>query len=174
VEIEEVGSEAISPPLRAGSVALARAMTKALRAMEEAPAEVAGAVNEHVAAARLGVSLDVIRRDRRTGQLGIPYIKLGPGKRGLVRYDLDDLDRWVASKKQVGKRSVVEAQVPVAPVEQVEEPVERIDLPMPVRRPPPRTPWEALAERYAEEPEDDPFAQAGRTPQRRGPAGYFL
>ena len=173
------------PPINPGSIALARAMSKALRAMEDIPAEVAGAVNEHVAAARLGVSLDVLRKDRKLGRLGIPFIKIGEGKRGLVRYDLADLDVWIESKKRRTlpvARPVAEVRAPATPVapglpaidqeELPELPVERIDPPMPVRRSPPRSMWDALADRYAEEPEDDPFAK-GRSPQRRGPSGYF-
>jgi len=127
----------------------------------------------------------MLRYDRRTGKLGIPYAKLGPGKRGLVRYDLADLDVWIESKKRRTlpvARPVVEVRAPATPVapglpaidqeELPELPVERIDPPMPVRRSPPRSMWDALADRYAEEPEDDPFAK-GRSPQRRGPSGYF-
>ena len=50
--------------------------------------------------------MDVLRRDRRTGKLGIPFIKIGEGKRGLVRYDLADLERWVAERKRVGRAPV--------------------------------------------------------------------
>jgi hypothetical protein len=58
-------------------------MTKALKAMEGVPAEVAGAVDEYVAAARLGISIYALRyaadfrtiNDRRSGKLGIPFIK---------------------------------------------------------------------------------------------------
>src|SRR5215469_6623796 len=69
-----------------------------------------GAVSEHIAARRLGVSLDMLRRDRRTGKLGIPFIKIGEGKRGLVRYDLADLERWVAEKKRVGRAPASQAR----------------------------------------------------------------
>jgi len=155
-----------------------------------------GAVSEHIAARRLGVSLDMLRRDRRTGKLGIPFIKIGEGKRGLVRYDLADLERWVAEKKRVGRApaqvkppvsepTVTEPRAreqPPAPVTQPEtravepwEPEPRIDKPPPPRRSPPQTPWEALAEtvlaELEDEPLDDPFA-TGRT-QRRSPGGYF-
>src|SRR5215472_15289187 len=106
-------SDVVSTPIKVGSVALARAMTRALKAMEEVPIEVAGAVSEHVASARLGVSLDVLRRDRRTGKLGIPFIKIGEGKRGLVRYDLADLERWVAERKRVGRAPASQVRPPV-------------------------------------------------------------
>jgi|SRR5215471_4221262 len=150
-------SDVVSTPIKAGSVALARAMTRALRAMEEAPAEVAGAVSEHVAAARLGVSLDVLRRDRRTGKLGIPFIKLGEGKRDLVRYDLADLDLWIETKK---RRPLSQAKPPVVEMgEQPEPPTElRAPEPAPRRPSPPRTMWEALAETVLTEPEEEePF-----------------
>src|SRR5215467_12946889 len=68
-----------------------------------------GAVSEHIAARRLGVSLDMLRRDRRTGKLGIPFIKIGEGKRGLVRYDLADLERWVSQRKRVGRAPASQA-----------------------------------------------------------------
>jgi hypothetical protein len=137
------------------------------------------AVNERVAAARLGVSVDMLRKDRRSGKLGIPYVKFAQGRRGLVRYDLAVLGAWIASKTQRAlPRPVVEVQAPAAPVmpalpkiplEELSEepPIERIDPPPP-RRAPPRTPWEALAERYAEEPEDDPFAPGRVGPRRPG------
>src|SRR5215471_18783618 len=163
-------SDVVSTPIKAGSVALARAMTRALRAMEEAPAEVAGAVSEHVASARLGVSLDVLRRDRRTGKLGIPFIKIGEGKRGLVRYDLADLDLWVETKK---RRATPPAKQP-----EVEQPIPSpepwVEEPPPPRRPsPPRIPWEALAETVlAETEEEEPFPGA-RVGPRRAPGGYF-
>ena len=180
-------SDVVSTPIKAGSVALARAMTRALRAMEEAPAQVAGAVSEHVAAARRGVSLDVLRRDRRTGKLGIPFIKLGEGKRGLVRYDLADLERWVAEKKRVDRapasqaRPLVEEpptadQQTMQPERQIEPRAQKPDVigpPAPSRRSPPRTMWEALAERVQAEPEDDPFAVAGRAAPRRQGSGYW-
>ena len=58
------------------------------------------AVNEYVAARRLGLSVDTLRRDRRLGHVGIPFIKLGSGKHGTVRYDLVDLDRFLETKKR--------------------------------------------------------------------------
>src|SRR5215831_2964955 len=137
-----------------------------------------GAVSEHIAARRLGVSLDMLRRDRRTGQLGIPFIKIGEGKRRLVRYDLADLERWVAERKRVGRAR----QAPPVVAEPVEEPAMQPEPPVeprtqepsaPCRRSPPRTPWEALAETVLAEPEDDPFAVTGRAAPRRKPAGYF-
>jgi hypothetical protein len=144
---------------------------------------ISGAVSEFVAARRLGLSVDTLRRDRRLGQLGIPFVKYGVGKCGAVRYDLADLERFIESKKRRPlPRPVEEVQAPAAPVmpalpkiplEELSEepPIERIEPTMHVRRPSPRTMWDAIAERYADEP-DDPFA-TGRSPHRRGPGGYF-
>lgn len=143
------------------------------------------AVSERIVASRLGVSLDVLRRDRRTGKLGIPFIKIGVGKRGLVRYDLEDLERWVEAKKRIGRTSVVQVrpQVDAPAAGQHAQPVEprapepRVDEPMvppmPAR---PRTMWEALAERAcADDPpaDDEPFAAAGRSAPRRQGSGYW-
>src|SRR5262249_15426923 len=72
-----------------------------------------GAVSENLGARRLGVSWDMLRRDRRTGKLGIPFIKIGESKRGLVRYDLADLERWVAEKKRVGRAPASQVRPPV-------------------------------------------------------------
>ena len=148
---------------------------------------ISGAVPEHIAARRLGVSLDMLRRDRRTGKLGIPFIKIGEGKRGLVRYDLADLERWVTEKKRVGRapasqaRPLVEEpptadQQTMQPERQIEPRAQEPDVigpPAPSRRSPPRTMWEALAERVQAEPEDDPFAVAGRAAPRRQGSGYW-
>jgi hypothetical protein len=145
------------------------------------------AVSEQVASRRLGVSLDVLRRDRRTGKLGIPFIKIGEGKRGLVRYDLADLERWVAEKKRVGRALASQARPlviepptadqqtmpPELPAEQRAPEPDTIEPPAPSRRSPPRTMWEALAEAVQGEPEEDPFAVAGRSTPRRAPGGYF-
>jgi len=146
-----------------------------------------GAVSEHIAARRLGVSLDMLRRDRRTGKLGIPFIKIGEGKRGLVRYDLADLERWVEEKKRVARAQASQARSPVNEPKaadqqtmQPEPPAEPRALephvvePPPLRRrSPPRTMWEALAETVLAEPEDDPFAVAGRAAPRRQGSGYW-
>jgi hypothetical protein len=137
---------------------------------------ISGAVSEHIAARRLGLSVDTLRRDRRLGQLGIPFVKYGNGKCGAVRYDVEDLERFIAERKRralpVARPVVVEQApvlVPIAPEETVEPPVERIAPPAPRRPAYHRSPWEELAARYAEEAEDDPFAAAGRAapPQPR-------
>src|SRR5215471_4640895 len=132
-----------------------------------------GAVSEHIAARRLGVSLDMLRRDRRTGKLGIPFIKIGEGKRGLVRYDLADLERWVAEKKRVGRTPappVVAEEPAMPPVEPRAQ--DAVEPPPPRRRSPSQTPWEAMAETVLAELEDDPFS-SNVTPRQRGPGGYF-
>ena len=136
------------------------------------------AVNEYVAARRLGLSVDTLRRDRRLGHLGIPIIKIGSGKHGTVRYDLVDLDRLLEARKRRTPPPVAAPQ----PVEQPEPPVvqpepraqepDTIEPPPPHRRSPPRTMWDALAETAIAETEDDPFASNVVT-RRRGPGGYF-
>jgi hypothetical protein len=140
-----------------------------------------GAVSEFVAACRLGLSVETLPRDRRIGQLGIPFVKYGSGRCGAVRYDLVDLERFIESKKRRPlpvARPVIEVQAPALPVmpalppiepeELPELPPERIDPQMPTR---PKSPWEIMAEHYAEE--EDPFALARRPAPRRSPAGYF-
>jgi hypothetical protein len=145
---------------------------------------ISAAVTEYVAARRLGLSVDTLRRDRRTGHLGIPYIKLGEGKRGMVRYDLVDLDRFVEGKKRRTPPSAPQPQTPVhePPVEQptseraawAAQPEPCVDEPPPARRSsPPRTMWEALAETALAELEDDPFAAVGRSAPRRQGSGYW-
>jgi hypothetical protein len=131
------------------------------------------AVSEFVAARRLGLSVDTLRRDRRLGHLGIPFIKLGEGKRGLVRYDLVDLDRWVETKK---KRRVAPAPLPAIHEPSPEPPFEPIvaepeidapPVPLALRMPPrPPGPWEALIPAEADD-DTDPFAAASRPPARR-------
>jgi hypothetical protein len=119
----------------------------------------------------------VLRRDRRNGKLGIPYIKISEGKWGLVRYDLADLDQWVAGKKRLGGPAVQ----PLRPV------VEVVPEPMPTPAPPaPTRPSiderREATQRKAEallaradivEIPDDPFAPMGRSSQPHAPAGYF-
>jgi hypothetical protein len=135
------------------------------------------AVSEHIAARRLGVSVDMLRRDRRTGKLGIPFIKLGEGKRGLVRYDLADLEKFIESQKRVGRAVASQARPPVVepavaeqPASLPEQPVEPVPEPEPeMPRPRPRSPWDALADAD----DADPFAAAGRTAARRQGSGYW-
>jgi hypothetical protein len=137
------------------------------------------AVSEQIAARRLGVSLDMLRRDRRTGKLGIPFIKLGVGKRGLVRYDLADLERFVETRKWIGRAPAAQARPPVdEPAAGQHEPVEQCspepEPTVPLMPRTPRTMWEALAERAcADDPPADPFAAAGRSAPRRQGSGYW-
>jgi hypothetical protein len=49
-------------------------------------------VDEHAAAAKLGLSVKTLRRWRWAGK-EVPYIKLG----AAVRYDLADLDAYIAA-----------------------------------------------------------------------------
>ena len=113
---------------------------------------ISGAVSEHIAARRLGLSVDTLRRDRRLGQLGIPFVKYGSRKCGAVRYDLADLERFIAESKrrtlpspvvkvQAPARPVMPALPPIEPEELPELPPERIDPQMPTR---PKSPWEIL------------------------------
>jgi hypothetical protein len=136
-------------------------------------------VSEHIAAVMLGVSLSSIRRDRRDGRLGgIPYFKLGKGRRAAVRYVAADLEQFIMERKKRGGRPVTTAPAPaILPVQLAPEPVEieqEIELPAPFRMPSrPKSLWEIMAERaMAEVPEEDPFA-TGCSPRRRGPGGYF-
>jgi hypothetical protein len=140
------------------------------------------AVNEYVAARRLGLSVDTLRRDRRLGHLGIPFIKIGSGKHSTVRYDLVDLDGYVAARKRrtlpqapqppVYEPPVAEpaAEMPATPVElRAHEP----EPPAPRRPSPPRTPWEALAETVLAEPEEEEPFPADRAAPRRQGSGYW-
>src|SRR6516225_11447015 len=80
---------------------------------------ISASVSEFIAARRLGLSVDTLRRDRRLGQLGIPFVKYGTGKCGAVRYDLADLERFIESKKRRTlpvARPVVEVRAPATPV----------------------------------------------------------
>jgi len=86
------------------------------------------AVTERVAAMRLGLSADTLRRDRRLGHLGIPYVKYGSGKRGRVRYDTADLDRFLEARKRRALPPVAAPQ-PLTPVEQPEPPAVQPEQP---------------------------------------------
>lgn len=52
------------------------------------------AVDEHVAAAILGVSAMTLRRDRRDGRLGIPFTRIG----GRVVYPRVALEQWLMER----------------------------------------------------------------------------
>jgi hypothetical protein len=87
-------------------------------------------VSEKIAASMLGLSVWTLRKDRHDGGLGIPYVKLGAGKRGLVRYDLADLERWIEAKKQTGRAPAPQALPPVAEPPVVEEADVQPELPV--------------------------------------------
>ena len=72
-------------------------------------------VSERIVAARLGVSVDTVRRDRRDGRLG-GIVKLGEGRRGVVRYDLCDVEKVIiAEKKKRVEHAAVLQVVPPSP-----------------------------------------------------------
>jgi hypothetical protein len=50
------------------------------------------------AAKYISVSQDLLQKWRTQG-IGIPYIKLGESHSSLVRYDIDDLNIYLKSKK---------------------------------------------------------------------------
>lgn len=50
------------------------------------------------AAEYIGVSVDLLQKWRTLG-IGIPYIKLGESHSSLVRYDIEDLNRYLQSLK---------------------------------------------------------------------------
>src|SRR5262249_17062040 len=132
------------------------------------------AVNEYVAARRLGLSVDTLRRDRRLGHLGIPFIKIGSGKHGTVRYDLADLDAFREARKRPPPPQAPQA-LPVAaePADEAAmQPEAPAEPPGPRRPSHPRTPWEALAETVLAETEEEPFASGVVTRSHR-PGGYF-
>jgi hypothetical protein len=57
-------------------------------------------INERAAADIVGLSVDTLRRDRKDGRLGgIPFLKLGTGPRGTIRYDRQDLERFLNARR---------------------------------------------------------------------------
>jgi predicted DNA-binding transcriptional regulator AlpA len=54
-------------------------------------------LNEKEAGALLGMSVHWLRRKRWEGG-GIPFIRLGDGPKGAVRYRLEDIEGYVASR----------------------------------------------------------------------------
>ena len=139
-----------------------------------------GAVSEFVAARRLGLSVDTLRRDRRLGQLGIPFLKYGSGKCGAVRYDPADLERFIESRKRRTlpvARPVVVEQAPVTPVsvpivpEETGEPAPP-PLSIDERRAAAMRRAQELTAGVTDDEDFEPFA-TGRSPQRRAPGGYF-
>jgi hypothetical protein len=51
-------------------------------------------IGEKEAAAALGVSVRVLRNDRIRRDKGIPFLRYGEGRRCVIRYDADDLNRY--------------------------------------------------------------------------------
>jgi len=49
------------------------------------------------AAKYLSVSVDLLQKHRSQG-IGIPYIKLGDSVSSLIRYDIDELNKYLKSK----------------------------------------------------------------------------
>jgi hypothetical protein len=45
-----------------------------------------------------GLATGTLANARVTGSLGLPFIKLTPGKRGAVRYRKSDVDAWLAAR----------------------------------------------------------------------------
>ncbi len=54
-------------------------------------------LNTPQAARHLGLAPATLEKDRVTGLLGIPYLKLGR----RVVYDIGDLDMWVSGKRRL-------------------------------------------------------------------------
>jgi len=50
------------------------------------------------AAIYLNCSVDLLQKHRSNG-VGIPYIKLGESNSSLIRYDIDDLNKYLQSKR---------------------------------------------------------------------------
>ncbi len=61
-----------------------------------------GLLNERAVAKILGLSLGSLRRWRLRGE-GPPYLKLGSGRGGAVRYPLVALDAWLAARPAGGQ-----------------------------------------------------------------------
>ena len=70
-----------------------------------------GLLNERAVSKILGVSLGSLRRWRLRRE-GPPYIKLGAGRGGAVRYPLVALDAWLASRPAGGGEPVSELSKP--------------------------------------------------------------
>lgn len=55
-------------------------------------------VKTEAAAKYVGLAPGTLEVDRSTGRINIPYYKIG----GAVRYDMNDLDKFLDSRKCVG------------------------------------------------------------------------
>ena len=56
-------------------------------------------LNEKEVAEILGMSVWWVRRKRQTGG-GVPYIKMSPGERGGVRYEIETVEAFKRSRVQ--------------------------------------------------------------------------
>jgi predicted DNA-binding transcriptional regulator AlpA len=70
-----------------------------------APPAAARRIKTPEAAAYIGSAEATLNKDRLTGRLGIPFIKIG---RAVV-YDTTELDRWLESRKRVSTSDAGEA-----------------------------------------------------------------
>lgn len=61
------------------------------------PKEAPQAINPVGAAEFLGIATPTLEKDRRTGHLGVPYVKAGR----RVLYKLSDLNAWLDENKVV-------------------------------------------------------------------------
>jgi len=68
-------------------------------------------LNERAVSKMLGISLGSLRRWRLRRE-GPPYIKLGAGRGGAVRYPLVALDAWLASRPAWGGQHIAEVRKP--------------------------------------------------------------
>lgn len=50
------------------------------------------------------VGLRALQMDRIRGDLGVPFLKVGAGKKGKVMYRRSDLDAWLESRRVVPER----------------------------------------------------------------------
>lgn len=61
------------------------------------------AVDQDQAAERLGIQAPTLEKDRRSGHLGIPYVRVG---RRII-YPLIDLNRWLEKNRITPRRDEV-------------------------------------------------------------------
>jgi predicted DNA-binding transcriptional regulator AlpA len=54
-------------------------------------------LHERETAELLGMSVHWLRRKRWEGD-GVPFIRLGDGSKGAIRYRLEDIDRYIAAR----------------------------------------------------------------------------
>ena len=68
-------------------------------------------LNERAVSKILGVSLGTIRRWRLRSE-GPPFVKLGTGRAGAVRYPVAALESWLASRPAGGGTQQTEVAMP--------------------------------------------------------------